>query len=195
MQCSRCRNRAEVRLRHIRGMCRNCFSRLVIKRVKKSILPGELIKKNDKILVLDRLCLYFIERIISFPVRIIRKPRSFFKIKNFDKDIFKNNVLKRFAKDKKINKIIIPWTLDQEAEGFMEHLFSDCSKKRKNAAFVRLFSKVLEKELEIFAKYKKLPFKKTAKSNVGMFLNNLEKKYAGTLFSADKSRHKIEGIP
>lgn len=192
MNCTRCNKKSETDFRHLGNLCRKCFFWIIEKRVKK-VLKESKIKKNDKILLLDSLSEYFFKRIMKMPLTVIKKSKNFFNIKEFDESIFGNKKLKEFIKTNKIKKTIIPRNLDNEIVPLLKKHFKN-SKIKENKKFVKLFKNILEDELILFSKLKRIPYKKMKKNDEKDFLDKIEKRYPGTKFSFLKSMNKLEEI-
>ena len=128
MTCDRCGRKSETKFRHLGNPCKKCFFYLLEKRIKR-VFKEERIKKNDKILILDSLSEYFFKRIMTMPLVVVKMGKSFFGIKEI-KSIYENKKLNYFAAKNKINKIIIPWTLDHEVSSFLGKYFKNIKEKK-----------------------------------------------------------------
>jgi hypothetical protein len=89
-----------------------------------------------------------------------------------------------------VNKVVIPWTLENEDCSFLEELFFN--KKKAKKSYVKLFSNVREDEIRLFAKFKKTKFVGIKMNEkLRKFLDDLEGKYADVKFGLRKSVGKL----
>ena len=168
MKCIKCkRNDTEVKLPHLNNLCKNCFSKVIEKRVRKYIRVNKLFSKNDNISVEDPLSIFFIKKIIKdLPVKFVKK---------------------------KIAKKFIKWTLDDEIAFFLDNIFNN--KKIKFTRKLSILRQCTDEELELFAKFNKLSFVKNKKNEEVMyFINEMNIKYPETKFSLLKTADKIKDI-
>jgi tRNA(Ile)-lysidine synthase TilS/MesJ len=173
MGCIKCSKKAEItNLKHIGPACRSCFLKIIEKRVRKGLRTKKLIKKNDRILLIDngskeaKAGEFLLKSIIKdLPVKIDAKKA------------------KKISSTKKYDKIIMPWSLDDEAEQFLSMVFN----KKKHAKYakkaVKLLKSLSEEEIEQFAKIKRFKYKKKQRSKTKQMLDKLEKRYPGYKFS------------
>ena len=84
----------------------------------------------------------------------------------------------------------MPWNADLEDEYFLSCIFQNKEieflghYKIDNKTYVKLFLPVLSSEVEVFAKIKKLDFKKNTKKSITQdMMDKLEKEYPETKFS------------
>ncbi|MBN2111570.1 hypothetical protein JW707_00570 [Candidatus Woesearchaeota archaeon] len=173
MKCFKCGRQAVASFRQIGSLCENHFLELIEKRVRKDMRTKRLIRKNDRILLINNESkeyhtgYYLLKRIIKdLPVKIETRKTS--------------NLA---ASSKKHNKIIIPWSLDDEAEEFLNMVFSKKKPKKFSKKTIKLLKNVTEEEIEIFAKIKKFKCRKQAKPRIKKMLDELEKRYPGYKFS------------
>ncbi|MEK6916373.1 MAG: hypothetical protein AABW92_01390 [Nanoarchaeota archaeon] len=181
MKCVKCGKPAAVSVQNLES-CDSCFQKIIEKRVRKEIRTNNLIDKDDKILILDngsaesQLSSYLLKRIIKdLPVKITIKKLDYTHGKALSGDF---------------NKIIVPWNADLEDEYFLSCIFQNKEieflghYKIDNKTYVKLFLPVLSSEVEVFAKIKKLDFKKNTKKSITQdMMDKLEKEYPETKFS------------
>ena len=175
MECIKCRKKAGISLRHIGSVCKSCFLKIVEKRVRKELRTKKLIRKNDRILVVDNgskefaVGHYLLKNIIkNLPVKIA-------KIKT-NKAILPKTT-------KKYDKVIIPWSLDDEAEDFLNALFNSKKQTKSSKKAIKLLMNISDEEIGLFAKIKKFKYRKRKKSKIKQMLDMLEKRYPGYKFS------------
>jgi uncharacterized membrane-anchored protein YjiN (DUF445 family) len=183
MLCSRCHKKpVKARFPAIEPLCENCFCKQIELRIRKDIRVNKAFKKDDRILFLDKLSQKVVKGIIKgLPVKSFYKPE-------FSNE--KEKELKSFVKDNKVNKVVIPWTLENEDCSFLEELFFN--KKKAKKSYVKLFSNVREDEIRLFAKFKKTKFVGIKMNEkLRKFLDDLEGKYADVKFGLRKSVGKL----
>ena len=152
------------------------------KRIRKS-MAAKPFKKGDRILVLgsgDAKA-----AVTEFFLRDI--------LKGFPAEITKEKSAKNSAK---YDKIIIPWSLEDECSEFIEGLFGGKIAVKSQKKEIRLLKGVKEEEINAVAKSQKLKFKKhdEKKSKIRIMLDLLEKKYPGYKFALLNSIKELEGL-
>lgn len=176
MKCIKCTKKSEIKLGHIGDTCKSCFLKIAEKRVRKQLRINSQIKKNDKILFINNgskefyVGEYLFKKIIKgLPVKITTKKSSKLNISA-----------------KKHSKIIIPWSLDDEAEQFLNFVFNKKKQSRFSKKTIKLLKCLSEEEIEMFAKIKKFKYKKPKtkqKPKIRQMLDLLEQRYPGYKFS------------
>lgn len=170
MECIKCRRKAGISLRHMGNLCRSCFLEIVEKRVRKELRTKRLIRKNDLILMVDDGSKEFVV--------------GGYLLKNIIKNLpVKIDIKKSSKNTEKYNKIIIPWSLDDEAEEFLDALFNKKKKQKQNKKIIKLLINLSDEEIKLFAKIKGFKYKKRPKSKIKKMLDLLEKRYPGYKFS------------
>lgn len=163
------------------------FIRIIEKRVRKHARLNKLFRKHDKIFVKGTLNKYLVPKIIKdLPCKIYyKKPKT------------------------RVNKIVIPWTLDDEINLFLKQFFTG-KKIRQNPKHIKLLKPITDKEAARFAKIKKLKFKpnKTLKfvskaykspiwkkeKAIQHFIDEMEKSYPDTKYKLYKSKELLKCI-
>jgi tRNA(Ile)-lysidine synthase TilS/MesJ len=170
MKCIKCRGKAGISLRHIGSVCRTCFLEIIEKRVRKEFRTKKLIKKNDRILMIDNGSKEFAvgEYLLN---NIIKNLPAKIEIKKSSKST------------KKYDKIIIPWSLDDECEEFLNMVFNKKKQPKFSKKAIKLLMNVSDEEIGLFAKIKGFKHKKRKKSKIKQMLDLLEKRYPGYKFS------------
>ncbi len=129
-----------------------------------------LIRKNDRILMVDDGSKEF----------VVGK----YLLKNIIKNLPVEITVKKSAKTaKEYDKIIIPWSLDDEAEEFLGIVFNKKKKQKQNKKIIKLLINLSDEEIELFAKIKGFKYRKKPKSKIKEMLDLLEKRYPGYKFS------------
>ncbi len=194
-KCVKCGKPASVVVQNLYA-CKDCFLKIIEKRVRKEIRVNKLIKKNDKILIIDNsspeflVGEYLLKKIIKgLPAEISVKKSPYTIGKEFNGSF---------------NKIIIPWNADMEDEYFLKSIFEN-----KKAAYIGHFSirgrlyikpliNVLSREIIEFCKIKGLKAnglnKKKQKSPVFDMLEDLESEYPEIKFSLLKNIKEIASL-
>ena len=186
MNCSHCnKNAATVYFSYSGNLCRKCFLRLIEARVRKYARLQNVFKKDDRILVIDKLSTFLIRRIVGdLPFKMFNKK---YKISQL-----KTPLVNTFIKKKRINKIIIPWTIDDECCMFLEHLFVGKTTKLK---YYSLMLTMTDEEALLFAGYNTISFKPLKKNKeIQAIMRTLEEKYPETKFSLVKSVKEMRKI-
>src|SRR3989344_4178709 len=117
MKCYKCNCKAIISIPHLKPVCKRCFEGIIERRIRKYIRINKLIKKNDRLIIKDPICLYFIKKIIKSPVKIVKKN----------------------------GKEVIPWTLDDECNSFLYNFFKPNFKIKENNK-IKLLRTVTEQE-------------------------------------------------
>lgn len=187
MECFRCRKKARINLKHLGRLCNNCFLKLIEKRVRKELRTKKLIKKDDRILFIDDnskeffVCYFLLKSIIKeLPVKIETKKTK------------KLNLSSNFTK--KYDKIIIPWNLEDEAEGFLELVFNKKKQPRFSKKAIKLLKNLSEEEIKAFARIKGFSYKTKPKSRIKKMLDELEQRYPGYKFSLLNSTKQMQKL-
>ena len=195
MECQKCKKSAAIELSYLEPLCNKCFCGVIEKRIRKYCRLNHLFEKNDAVLVLDNLGDFVLKRIIGgLPVRTALKEISVSNILNNDKEA------ERFVSEKKINKIFLPWTADDEACEFLYEVFNNKIAENKNdKPLTRICAKpflhVTNNELDIYAKIHNLNFNpNNLFPDVKHFLDSLEKFHPDTKFGLIKSRQLIDRL-
>jgi hypothetical protein len=145
---------------------KKAFTKVIEKRVRKYARLNRLFRKNDRILVKGSLEKYLVPRIIQdLPCRIYyQKPKNV-----------------------RIDKIVVPWTLDDEINLFLKQYFTG-KKTKQNPKQIKLLKPITDKEAARFAKAKKLSFKPNKKDReIQKFINKMTEHYSDTKYKLYKS--------
>ena len=165
MKCYLCKRKGDINLQKGRDVCNECFVKLIEKRVRKYARLNKIFSKGDKIFA-SGIAKYFVES-FDMPVEFVSKNKA--------------------------NKIVVSWSMDDEANEFVSALFKGGKVKKSKA--VKLLKVVTDKELKIFAKIKKLKFKANKKDkDVQKFLDNVEKKHGNIKYNLLKNIESLEEI-
>ncbi len=200
MLCQKCKRlKAEIKLPYLGlKLCKNCFCRLIEKRVKKEIRSKELINEKEKILLLDnnskesKISEHILNTAYNNRLNLIKAKVANFKLCSLGKKT------KEIIEKNKIKQIIIPWNLDDEIIYFTENLFNKGDFKflghfrQDKVHYVKLLRNVLESECLLFAKcrnfkFKAMPEKNKQKKAIKNMLDKIDKRHAETKFSLLKS--------
>ena len=192
MKCFKCKKKAGIiYLPPIPGkLCNSCFLKLIEKRVRREVRFKKLFSREDHILILDDKTKesFVTQHLLRSILKHLGVTFFIFEIENrFDLDEKK---LSAIVKTGSIDKIVLPWSLDDEVEYFLSKMFTKLElEKQKKPPRIRLLRNVSEKEIETFAKIKRYKYKKSKPYNkdIGEMLDKLEKKHPGVKFSVLKS--------
>jgi len=180
MKCSTCSRKAEVSLEHLGNLCRDCFLRVIEKRIRKNARINKLFRKNDRIIVFDSLSFYIVNKIVK------DLPKKLFFYKKYgDINQLNDPSIVRYTQRNKISNVVVPWTLDDEINCFLERIFLN---KKNKVSYTKLFKCITEEELEHFCKFNNLKYIKNKKNkDIIDFIDKTDKRYAGTKFKLLKS--------
>jgi len=203
MKCFTCNNKSELNLGYLKPVCNSCFCRIIEKRVKKYLRLTCPLKKNERLLVIDDLSYFFITEFLKLPLDITYKKMKL----SMDDCIFQDEKLKKIIKEKKISRVILPWSCDDENLLFLDSLFTKKSSsnlpklsKKSKAKFIKLFKPVTDKELDIYSKQKRINRlknrleKKKSTTKTREILDKIEEKNPGAKFSLLKSINDINSL-
>jgi hypothetical protein len=193
MDCIKCGKKATISLPNLNA-CNGCFLKIIDKRVRKEIRINELIRSNDKILIIDdgscqaKLSIFLLKEIIKDPTVNI-------KIKKEKFDLGKES-------EGDYTKIVIPWDADKEADYFFCSVLENSKAKYlghytlKNRIYLKILLHVLHQETELFCKLKKIEYKKTKKKAdlMSRMIGRLEKEYPEIKFGLIKSSEEAKKI-
>lgn len=187
MKCFKCKRKANLELGHIPGMlCNSCFLKLIEKRVRKQIRINKLFSKNDNVLLLnDGTKEFYVTQILLENILKHLSLNTFF-LKINDRFNLNQKKINAIVKKAKINKVIIPWNLDNEVEQNLEMMFT---RVKHEKSYIKLLRNVSEKEIEAFACIRNLKYKKSKPFNqeINEMLSKLEKDHPDIKFSMRKS--------
>jgi len=178
MQCKRCKQQS-------RSMyCNRCEYLIIEKRVRKDIRVSRYFTKSMRVLVMDKLSLGFLNKHL---VDITYKPKSHFGIKNWN-EAFINNKLLAFTR--KIDRIVVPLTMDDVVGGFIENMFNGLIPKSKTFKIIPIFRCITRDELQILADSKRVRL--TGNNNRSEFLSSTKKIHPQAIYSFNKAIAKYK---
>ncbi len=162
----------------------NRKNQVIEKRIRKELRLKELIKKHDKLLILDdnscdsKNLRYLIKRIVGkMPVDIKVKKGKYIPSTKI-----------RFK-----GKVIVPWNLDDEVSLFLRYFFEN-----KKIKYIGHYDNIIKPlvvitadESKQLAKSLNFKFKEKKKDSIKDFLDSMEKRYPGTKFGIAKSIGQI----
>jgi len=178
MACIKCKKTKNEHIKHLGGsLCPSCFSKIIEKRVRKSLRENNWIKPKDSVIAIDNETIK-----AKTGIHILK---TIFKNTPLKINIKKGNIPLPSKTVKKRSKIVIPWTADDEIEQFLDALFNN-QKISKNK-YIKLLINISDEELQLYAKANKIKGKKEKKSFLGKNLDELEKRYPGSKLGLLKS--------
>jgi len=142
MKCYVCSKKAKINQQKGRFICDNCFSKQFEKRVRKFTRINKIFSANSKVLVIGYVNKFLSSSIVGkLPVSLtFRKKLDEGKVKNFD-------------------KVLVEWTLDDEANDFLLNLFNGVPRKKFKSKYVKLLVNSTNDDVLNFARINKLKFK------------------------------------
>ncbi len=174
MKCFKCSQEAKVNYPN-GDLCADCFLDVLYKRVKKEIRTEHPFKKNENVLVFSKLAKVFLEKAIeNLPLHITEAKEK------YGQDIF--------GKDfSEYDKVVIPWTADDEANIFFEELSiqsPDFKKLGHTQKIIKIFKPLLDKEVAQAAHMLNLEFETAPKHKL---IETIHKKYPSALFGLENA--------
>ncbi len=171
--------------------CNSCFPEIMTKRIRKSFKID--LKKDRKLLVFDRLSEVVVKDILKgSKVEVIRKPFKDFDVVSLDEGIFNNKKLNNYNNKNNIDITVLPWTADDEIDGFFIGLFGKDIKRNNDNRFIKLFKSLTNEELSRYARIKGIKTEDINKNNE--FIEKLAKKYPDIKHSTLKSIEELDEI-
>lgn len=178
MPCIKCKKPEKVDLKHLGGpLCYSCFAEVIEKRVRKSLREQDWLKPGQKVVFIDDSTLK------AAVAKYLLK--SIFKGQPFDIDFKKASISSVEKAAKGYDRIILPWSMDDETEQFLAALMDN--KKLPKAKYIKLLVTLLDEEIILFARIKKLEGRIKKKSKLSRMLDDLEKRYPGSKFGLLRS--------
>lgn len=177
MKCLKCSRNAEINYPN-GDLCKSCFLEILTNRIKKELRKNYLFKKGEKVLVFGKLTEIFLKKAVE------GLPLAVKTDKNYTKDMFD----KKFFYD----KIIIPWTADDESELFYEEITKprlNLKNIGQNNKIIKLFKPILDEELVKAAKILKIKFKPKKRNKE---LEKIQKKFSSAKFGLVKSAEEFK---
>ena len=191
MKCVQCgKRKATVFLAHLNHVCLNCAVHLIEKRIRKYVRMNRLIQRNDIIWTTDALAEKITKGIVQdMPVKWLKRKEKVENILKMTKKV------KECIKKNRIQKIIIPWTADDEAAAFLKRALENSPRKEMDRRIVPLLVRVTDQEAAILSKYHKAAFSPNkGNEEIKSMLDRMEERYPETKFSLLKSAEKIREL-
>lgn len=155
MKCLKCSNIAKVPYPN-GNLCEKCFIDVLTARIKRDTKLNHQFKKGEKVLVFGRLAGVFLKKAMqNLPLKITLTNREYDKIRYLSK----------------YDKIVIPFTADDEAELFYSEITKKKIKLKENKKIIKLFRTILNDELIKAAKILKININNKNKFKI----NNINK--------------------
>lgn len=178
MKCYLCNKNADIKQQNNRYICDNCFSRIFEKRIRKFVRMNKVFRKDDIVLVIGDVNKELVKRIIG------KRPLNVY---------FKSKEDKEFIKKNKINKVIVEWTLDDEANCFLLELFRRKKQKRLDKDHVKFLVDMTDEDVIEFARINRLKFKPNKKDkDVMKLVNELQKEHPSAKYTLIKNIEELK---
>lgn len=165
-QCQKCTRKAGHNLVD-KWYCSKCFCTLIEQKIRHNLRRYGL-SKGSKLLVTDKACAYIVSKVINIPVQIVNGKQ-------------KNDFT------------VLPWTMDDENEEFLQAMFSDSPIPEEDKKKIKLFLPVSKKDMKSYFTLKKSPYT-ARKTEINAMMDALEDKYAGTKSALLRSSEKIRQL-
>ncbi len=166
-RCHKCIRKAAHKLID-KWYCKRCFCGLVEQKIRQN-LRNYKIKRDSKLLVNDAASEYVVGRVVKIPVQTVHGR-------------------------KKADYLVLPWTLDDENEEFLNTFFKN--KKivtKENRKVIKLFAPVSKKDMKTYFDSKKIKYR-PEKTEINAIMDKLEAKHPGTKTSLRKSEERLKKI-
>lgn len=171
MKCLKCPKEAAIPYPN-GNLCQECFIEMLVSRIKKEIRSEQPFNKNEKVLIFGRLTEAMFHKVIeNLPLDVTRAISDYNPSNGYPE----------------YDKVVIPWTADDEAALFYKELTKsdpDFEKIGQSKGIVKLFKSILDKELKQAAKILDIVFIPNAKDQD---LEKINKKYPSSNFGLVKS--------
>lgn len=178
MKCYKCHKKAQIAYPN-GDLCNNCFLDILYKRVKKQIRTENPFEKNEKVLVYGKLAKQFLEKAVeNLPLKITETAKY-----------TKNVIHDKYAK---YDKVVIPWSADDESDIFYEEIIKEKPNFRNivdNNKIVKIFKSILDKELVQAAKILKINFKPQKRNKE---VEKIQKKFSMAKFGLVKAADEFK---
>jgi len=208
MKCAVCRKKSSVKLEYMPALCKECFCKIIEKRIRKHVRINKIFSKNDRIYVKGPLCRYLVKSIIKdLPVKYTNKNPNKIVLPytaddacvDFLKSVFSNKSIKtKGRRDIKLAKANL-WLSKGEIKQTQKQTHQigaglwDTNKTHQKK--VKLLLPITDEEASLFAKFKHLNFKPSKKDKeIQTLLNRIQERYPETKFSLVKSYEKINNL-
>jgi hypothetical protein len=165
-----CKKPADTDFTHLGPLCKDCFRDVIERRCRKAAKDAGWLNKGQKVHVFADATLQGKALDVLF------------------KQVFKDLPLSHVPADQ-AEVFIIGKTADDEAEDFLQQLFSGKVEEKPHA--LNLFSLLTTAELERYCELHGIVGEKRAPSALREQLNALDKRYPGTFFGLQKSQDSL----
>lgn len=176
MKCLKCSRTAEISYPN-GALCKSCFLEILTNRIKKELRKNNPFERGEKVLVFGKLTETFLKKAIEGLPLVIKTD------KKYETNVFD----RKFSYD----KVVIPWTADDEAELFYEEITKskpNLKNKGQNQKIIKLFKPILDEELFKAAKILKISFKPKKRNKE---LERIQKKFTSAKFGLVKSAEEF----
>lgn len=184
MACIRCDRKDVTDFTHQGKLCPLCFTKEIELRIRRSIRKDGSIKPNMKLILTHPLIDLMIRRVIKYPIQTI----SIDKIPKLELKTVKN-----LLADHKADRLLIPWTLKDEAASILSH-YTQSFDNDMDESIVKFFKAVKLDEVVMYAKLNKRNFKPVYSSVFDDNILRLENGLTGSEFSLIKSHEALSSI-
>lgn len=167
MKCFLCDKKGKIKQQNNRYICDKCFSKQFEKRIRKFSRINKIFKKNDKILVIGEVNKFLVEKIVKdLPLKLY-----------FDE-----------KDEKKVDKILLEWTIDDEANDFLMNLLQKKKRKRFFSKEIKFLVVMTNEDVKEFARINKLKFKaKKIDESVKKIIDPLHKEHPSAKYTLIKN--------
>lgn len=188
MRCVKCGKAAEEKSI---AACKNCFVKIIEKRVRKEIRINRLFRKGDRVALIDDKSAE--AKVSGFMIKsILGNLPMEFSVKKADYHLGK-------LSGGKSDKVIIPWCADLESEYLLSCVFENKNPEhlghfmKGGKMYIKLLLPLIRREVEEFARIKGLRYyKKKKKSQAMKMLDTLETEYPDIKFGVLRSSRELK---
>ena len=134
-KCYLCSKDAKIKQQNNRFICDRCFNKQFEKRIRKFARVNKVFKKNDKILVMGEVNKFLVSKIVKdLPMKVY------------------------FKKGSNVDKVLLQWTIDDEANDFLLNLFKSKARKKFFKKDIKFLITMTNDDVEEFARINKIKF-------------------------------------
>jgi hypothetical protein len=192
--CNQCGRKTTGNRYVDKELCDSCYTALIERVVRKHIRLEGCIKKGAMILAIDDVTEYLLHRILNMPVEIIKKSSASLGLKQLGQ-VFSGTPLLNSAIEKdNIDVIVVPWTLDDETESFLEQILFKKKSINDSPKILKLLYPVSRKDVAAFCRIRNIKYKSPKNSDSLDFVEAMEQKYPGTKNALLKCSANIKDI-
>ncbi|MBI5398689.1 hypothetical protein HZB03_04460 [Candidatus Woesearchaeota archaeon] len=174
-------------------LCDSCFAALCERKLRRNLRNYDL-KRDEQVLFLEDTSSKALGHLTHIPLKLTTAMLSNAELSAAA--LFDAGIIDRHLKEHAAQRIVVPWTMDDENEKFLREILTykkghrkDNTQKFQEKNLIKLFAPLSRTETQQYCTIKKIPYSgQIHKSNtLGKMLDAFEKKYPGTKTSIAQS--------